>query len=70
MRIRSKTTESADRIDSPGTILGGLAQRIVHQNVPDILSRRLFTLNMQALIGKSYLNFLDEYYFIKDCRNL
>ncbi|CAF0978586.1 unnamed protein product [Rotaria sordida] len=28
------------------TILGGLAQRIVHQNVPDILPRRLFALNM------------------------
>ncbi|CAF5127873.1 unnamed protein product, partial [Rotaria sp. Silwood1] len=34
------------------TILGGLAQRIVHQNVPDILSRCLFALNMQELIVK------------------
>ncbi|CAF3217139.1 unnamed protein product [Rotaria sp. Silwood2] len=30
------------------------------------MPRRLFALNMQALISKSYLNFLDEYKFIKD----
>ena len=33
-------------------IVEGLAQRIVHQDVPDTLPRRLIALDMGALIGK------------------
>lgn len=33
-------------------IVEGLAQRIVHQDVPDTLPRRLIALDMGALVGK------------------
>ncbi|CAF0978921.1 unnamed protein product [Rotaria sordida] len=55
------------------TILGGLAQRIVHQNVPDILPRRLFALNMQALIADTTSrNELEKHLrlILKDIENL
>ena len=33
-------------------IVEGLAQRIVHQDVPDTLPRRLISLDMGALVGE------------------
>ena len=37
-------------------IIEGLAQCIVHQDVPDTLPRRLIALDMGALVGKIELN--------------
>jgi ATP-dependent Clp protease ATP-binding subunit ClpA len=37
----------------------GLAQRIVHRDVPDTLPHRLISLDMGSLVGKAY-HFYDE----------
>ncbi|CAF4268272.1 unnamed protein product, partial [Rotaria magnacalcarata] len=53
-----RTKNNPVLIGEPGVgktaIVEGLARRIVHQDVPDTLPRRLTALDLGALVGKIY----------------